>query len=342
MTILEIFQKKEFREKLLQAITNQRKDYIIPETIPKLYKYSSFSEYSVKNILDKGISLSMIATFNDCYDSNLSFGNIKSHAIAEYEYDKKCFGQCGYEPCISVDEWIKQIAKEQAGYRGFCNDSYCLSLSQNINSTLMWSHYADCNRGICVEYSFEEIKANKLYHSLFPVCYTNKPIDVYDYLNERKGAFSIEIGIMISVLNKALCWEYEAEWRLVLLNESLGNCKKAKYISLSNLIEAKSITLGQNFLDNFIPELNRSGVSGVKDSLNNLSKLLDYIKLNKNPLLQMTSIQDDFNQSSYKTIVPEFLSSFITQCSKDNLFELEKRNYLYISYFEKLGLLQTE
>ena len=342
MTILEVFEKKEFRDKLIQAITKQNNDYIFPNTIPTLYKYSSFSEYVVKNILEKGISLSLIASFNDCYDSNLSFGNIKSHAIEEYKHEKKCFGQYGYEPCISINEWIKQIAQEQAAHRGFCNDSYCMSLSQNNNSTLMWSHYADCNRGICVEYNFEDIKTNKLYYALFPVCYTNKPIDVYDYLNERKGDFSIETGVMVSILNKASCWEYEAEWRLLLLNESLGNRQKEKYISFSNLIRVKSVTLGQNFLDNFIPELNREGSTGVQDTLNNLTKLLEYVKTNKIPLLQITSTQDNFNQNSYVTIDPEFILLFIKQCDKDNLFRLNKRNYLYISYLEELGLLDNK
>lgn len=342
ISMLDVYKKKEFREKLECAMVNHSDAFSIPTQIPLLYKYSSFSEYAVKNLLIDGLSLSIIASFNDSYDSNISFGDIREQALKEYDTDKRIFNSEGYEPCISVENWIEHIKVAQEAYRGFCSDSHCLCLSEKNNSTLMWSHYADCNRGICIEYDFESIKSNPLYYALFPVCYTKTPINVYDFVNEHNGDFSIEVGILISVLNKATCWDYEHEWRLICLNEALGKRKVSKYLSLSNIIKAKSIMLGQNFLDNFIPELNKDGEGGADNAFDLMKLLIICLKAKSIPLYQMTSMQNDFSQSSSVLVDLDFLQNFIEENKEDNNFTLQNRKYLYISYREELGIIEME
>ena len=87
--------------------------------------------------------------------------------------------------------------------------------TEDPKNNLMWAHYADSYKGICVEYDIrranEEVKK-----MLFPVVYRKKPehfisVDeilsgkergVEDYLRDSKGIFA----------EKPLCWKYEKEW----------------------------------------------------------------------------------------------------------------------------------
>ena len=336
ISIFDVLKNQDFRERLERHLLNSNNDYFLPTKIPPLFKYSSFSKYMVKNLITNSFSLSLIATFNDCYDSRISFGDIKQRANEEYEADKSIAIAAGCDPVISIEQWQDHILEEQKAYADFCRDSHCICLSETNTSTLMWSHYSDNNRGICVEYDFEKIRENPLYFCLFPVCYTEAPISVYDFLRRSQESYSIELGVLISVLNKATCWKYEKEWRLILLNEAIGKHNPEKYITANNVIEAKSIILGYNFLDNFIPELNRDAQQGVNNAFLLLQAMVAFIKAKQIPLFQMSLDANTFEQNSNIQIDVDFLVKFIQENIRTGYCSLSNRSYLYISFWEEL------
>ena len=114
---------------------------------------------------------------------------------------------------------------------GFTTIEECITTLSNVallkcftedpRNNLMWAHYADSYKGICVEYDIrrasEEVKK-----MLCPVVYRKKPehfisVDEIlsgkergdkDYLRDSKGIFS----------EKPLCWKYEKEWRICNMN----------------------------------------------------------------------------------------------------------------------------
>lgn len=338
LSIFDVLKKPDFRNRLERYLIVHNHEYCFPRMLPSLYKYCGFSKYVIEDLLMDGISLSLLSSFNDCYDSNVSFGDIEQQAKNEYEKDLEISKAAGTFPCISKEQWVQQITLEQEAYRGFNNDSHCMCLSEDSHSTLMWSHYADCNRGICIEYDFESIKNTPLYYALFPICYTSSPIDVYDFIRNKKGDYSIELGVMISVLNKALCWAYEQEWRLVILNEALRR-KTEKYLRLSRIIQAKSITLGQSFLDNFIPELSKTN---VEESFSQLKDLISCANSKNIPLFQIIPTQNSFDQSNRILLQCNDLQSFVNINQLEQNFTLPYRGFLYTSYWQHLGISKTE
>ncbi len=335
ISIFDVFKDEKFRERLKEQLVIQNNTYTLPPVIPPLFKYCSFSKHAVKNLITNSFSLSLIATFNDCFDSRISFGDVKIRAKEEYETDKRIAEAAGCKPVIPIEQWYDHIAEEQKVYAGFCNDSHCICFSETNNSTLMWSHYADNNRGICIEYNFEIITENPLYYCLFPVCYTQTPISVYDFFRRDKELYSIELGVLISVLNKASCWKYEKEWRLVLLNEKIGKYNVEKYITVSNIIGAKSVVLGYNFLDNFIPELNSNGEEDTKKAFTLFQAMVATMKANNIPLYQMEVDERTFEQSANTKIDIDFLLNFIQENIRKGHFSLNNRNHLYISFWEE-------
>ena len=335
ISVFDVLKNQEFREHLEKQLATQKEDYVLPTKIPPLFKYSSFSKYAIKNLITNSLSLSLIATFNDCYDSRISFGDIKQRANEEYEVDKSIAIAAGCEPVISIEQWQAHIAEEQKAYADFCSDSHCICLSETNTSTLMWSHYSDNNRGICVEYDFETINENPLYFCLFSVCYTEASISVYEFLRRSKENYSIELGVLISVLNKAACWEYEKEWRLVLLNEAIGKHNPEKYITANNVIEAKSIILGYNFLDNFIPELN-NGEGYLSTSFKLLQAMVAVTKSKNISIYQMSLDGKTFEQNALTQIDGDFLLSFVQENIQNGYCTLRDRNYLYMSFWEEI------
>jgi hypothetical protein len=88
---------------------------------------------------------------------------------------------------------------------------YCLG-TDPVNS-LMWAHYADCHRGVCLEYAVSE-------PSVIRGAMKCEYLEVYPPLSLADlGPDNLE-ALWRLVLIKAKCWEYEDEYRLVAFERS--------------------------------------------------------------------------------------------------------------------------
>jgi len=328
----DIFARDDFRTGLISAITPYAKDYQLPQKIPVLYRYSGFSEYAIANLLLKRLSLSMIATFNDCYDSTISFGEIEKLAAQEYEKERLIVTAIGGQPVISKEAWKDHIAEELLAYKNFSSDSYCCCFSETGLSNLMWSHYANNCRGICASYDFERIRSNPLYFSLFPVAYSSVPVGIYDHIHNRRGSLSVEIGVVASAINKSSCWSYEQEWRLIVLNEQLGKPNSKKYISFSDLISAQSVLLGQRFLDNFIDDLNNQSTNKM---LQHLKAFADAQNLHKFQVHQVIPQHNTFEQAISAPLSLERVYRFVFELYQNHELTMANRNLAYWSFAEE-------
>ena len=89
-----------------------------------------------------------------------------------------------------------------------------LSLSKKDKCPLMWAHYADNHKGLCLGYSIPENVANKIR----PLSYTSesreiKISQIHRMLaGDQQAKTEIEHDIF---LRKAKPWKYEEEWRML-------------------------------------------------------------------------------------------------------------------------------
>lgn len=96
--------------------------------------------------------------------------------------------------------------------------------TSEIRSELMWSHYANAGKGICLEFGFN---INSVLRSkIVQVNYSNKPTRVVNEIDHFKALFK-----------KRKAWSYEKEWRL------LATPGKIAFQST----DLKSITFGPQF-----------------------------------------------------------------------------------------------
>lgn len=121
--------------------------------------------------------------------------------------------------------------------------------SEKKSSMLMWSHYADNHRGFVLEYDLRKMAfparpvipqadSDAVYAAmLFPVVYSERrynatQIGKYLILNDFLHTYNAQnisnpvpdVFYLFKIfLNKAKCWEYENEWRLICVDSEGEN-----------------------------------------------------------------------------------------------------------------------
>ncbi|HHX67478.1 MAG TPA: DUF2971 domain-containing protein [Gallicola sp.] len=100
------------------------------------------------------------------------------------------------------------------------------SLTTSFNNPLMWSHYANSHKGICIEYDLsEELKnVESLKSLLIPVRYSNERVTIDYTLMDKidsnnivaKGKNDILKFFISGLYTKHDVWKYEDEWRSII------------------------------------------------------------------------------------------------------------------------------
>jgi hypothetical protein len=92
-------------------------------------------------------------------------------------------------------------------------DKGIVSLAQRVTCPLMWSHYGDQHRGVCIGYSVPP----NAQHDLHKVKYGGKRlVDASKVLAMLDG--DKDAGLQVDeavLLRRAASWRYEQEWRLI-------------------------------------------------------------------------------------------------------------------------------
>ena len=107
-----------------------------------------------------------------------------------------------------------------------------LCLSAKYNSPLMWSHYADQHRGVCVEYDVSTLESTDLHRVTYDQPREVRASRVRDWLINGDEAAKEEVE-RACLLTKSRQWSYEAEWRLIG-KVGLQDCR----------MDLKSVTFG--------------------------------------------------------------------------------------------------
>ena len=200
----------------------------------KLYKYRAFNVFCLRLLTHGEISYSDPRTFNDPLDcdptievdidrsalEHLCYAFLRSTKteadakaeIDNYRYLSTEYGDFKADP--SVEDYLKRLLAAQIK-RDLDQElgvSGVLSLSARWDSVLMWSHYADNHRGVCIEFDLTEGS----YPNLRPVSYRAprriKASDLFGW--KRRGSAEAEKRVRDTYyFAKAGAWKYEKEWR---------------------------------------------------------------------------------------------------------------------------------
>lgn len=205
-----------------------------------LYKYKPFGEFLFRELANQEVFFCRPQDFNDPLDCKPPLANDidlkrlerfayqillkrtperKDWAVSrinDYRYGATEFGR--YDDGKEGERYytrsllgiVEDDLLEAMGDRGV------LSLSRKWDSMLMWSHYANNHKGVCLEFAFADNRCENLQ----PVDYESpRGISVKDLYRWRLQS-DLEAEARIRrryFFTKSRDWKYEAEWRATQL-----------------------------------------------------------------------------------------------------------------------------
>ena len=251
----------------------------LADKVPIVYKYTRIDNFE-RMISNSCILFKNPSLFNDpydCYPDLISFEKVPAD-FRQYLIDK-------FQPSLSdakVTEIKNQLATKSDSEitKIFRDEVFPLEqsslvvtcFSEKYDNLLMWSHYSDSHRGICLGFDLQKLYQNfkKYYPALIKVKYTDQ-LERIDYFIEKKKAIINWFRI------KSDCWNYEKEVRIVLTNIKLDSTKQIAIPFDTETIN--SIYLGTN--------INRDHENIIRSSVLN--------KLPKTRIFKMRLKEDSFS-----------------------------------------------
>lgn len=168
-----------------------------------IYRYMPINNQTILALKEHYLWFSSFASFNDPYEGKIrvSKNYAKEDLIAFFT---------SREHMMTEEDKAELLANPNA----FIEKGMCLAregikiccFSTICDNLLMWAHYADKHKGICLQFDITEDNSNAL-DSLMHVQYTNVNYS-FNYIHDSDGY------IRKLVCTKALDWAYEKEIRV--------------------------------------------------------------------------------------------------------------------------------
>ena len=184
----------------------------------QLYKYRKLDANTIDAIVRSVAYFAKPFTFNDPFDCRLRPTNYEGTEEEYRVYFTKNAKK--YFPAKKVTEEVNRKIRAgvhhdehqwEAAWKAAQTDQNekvgLLCLTKNPDNILMWSHYADCHRGCCLEFSTAESVFKMARLVEYPKIYPNYRF--LDCMNDR------ELFYKLTFFTKSNLWEYEQEWRVL-------------------------------------------------------------------------------------------------------------------------------
>lgn len=209
-----------------------------------LYKYYPDTTMHLNSIRNNQMWYSAPCNFNDVFDCDIAMDDKEIlNETLKLVPDRR-----GIRPGSKMWKDLQKIVNQnlktlQATFSELRNTVGVSCFSESEDSLLMWAHYANNHRGICVEYDLLEIN-NILKFTAIPIIYSQERTRFNLFKPERIENDAIGLFIQ-SLTSKSPEWSYEKEWRIIRDNVACGDkWDRNKKGALLEMIRPCSITLG--------------------------------------------------------------------------------------------------
>lgn len=193
-------------------------DTVMEQELPaRLYKYRAHNEFTEDIIQRNRVYLASPDDFNDPFDCKvpIRFEATKNELMDKWlraarmmepntplkqlrQRVKHVFNDPNYHK-VMRQYMVKRQREHVTNFGIFC-------MAEKCDNILMWSHYSDSHRGLCLEFDtslLAEYEPRRINYS-----------DNYPKLNYFKSSDEdLDIGLIFS---KSSAWAYENEWRICL------------------------------------------------------------------------------------------------------------------------------
>ncbi len=230
-----------------------------------LYKYRPLNEFALSNLANQNLYMCNHLDLNDPYEFhprvNIEaefYRTISLPDFQEFITDEEYREIASSNDCFDTfNKIIKKNGKlnvdrpsfEKSYYNGFYNEfkktkdlfRIC-SLTEINHSTIMWSHYSDQHRGICIEYPTQEFDLD---NPILPIRYEQLLCNWEEFDSTDKKSITLRLFDLLRL--KAYDWAYEKEWRILYLKIDNHNRQNPIFISAP---KPSAIYVGSRFEEN--------------------------------------------------------------------------------------------
>lgn len=176
-----------------------------------LYKYKAIDAKMLRILVCNDIYFAPPDSFNDPFDCNL-LPSLQITKEEVYDFVKQQFPDIPENKLKEVvdnntEKYTIDLYKSLENELAKIRKSLTVSCFSEVNnSSLMYSHYADGHKGLCLEF---KVIDNSFYDVLFPVQYPD------NYPAVRFFKHDLQVMMDSQLLTKQPEWRYEKEWRII-------------------------------------------------------------------------------------------------------------------------------
>ena len=179
--------------------------------VKSLFKYKPINQFTLDIIANERIFYPLPESFNDPFDTKCSFKK-NSATIQSIDHEKIEKAFPGESASDLVAHTRKDLSPNIDTFKIKLKNFGILSLAENAKDILMWSHYADDHKGVCIELERSEDNELGNIDTTRKVVYTKN----YPSLNSKALLTSTdtESSLKRVLYTKSEHWSYEQEWRI--------------------------------------------------------------------------------------------------------------------------------
>lgn len=287
--------KTALRKKLISVVSGQEKGNVNLYTDigicyqcyapASLFKYYSDCNQNLEAVKANKMWYSAPCCFNDVFDCDIMINDDKLFdSILEMCPSIKGFRK-GSPMWLELKSQAKKSSSElKKMFANMRSKMGIACMSELDNSLLMWAHYANNHRGMCVEYNLLAIN-RQLNFTPIPIIYSNDRV-CFETLNTNTVELDATKLFVEGLTSKSLEWNYEKEWRIIRDDSACGD--KWDDVNKGALLESirpSSIILGCEANKDFENEV-REHCDANKINLYKMEKDRTHYQLNKNAILK--------------------------------------------------------
>ncbi|RJR43905.1 MAG: DUF2971 domain-containing protein [Deltaproteobacteria bacterium] len=232
-----------------------------------ILKFRKIDKFLIDSLVHSQIFFASPEDLNDPFDCNVDIEKSLKKAISESSgSDRQILQQLLNDEVRNEFSKVHQQVKKEWGVFSACGKP------EALNCSLLWSHYADGHRGICLIYSTPTnnfFRANKIIGGL-PVKYgDNQLTEWFKQLpaneNIHNNAFELIFKKVLTIKDR--CWKYEGEWRMIRMTSGIVSIDKSylQHVCFGLNTSDNEIKLIQEILEKFNYDVHCSRMQRTED-----------------------------------------------------------------------------
>lgn len=178
-----------------------------------LFRFRKIDKYLLQSLVNSELHFARPETLNDPFDCRVDFHASLERAIIRAE-------GTNHERLKGLREIMNEDLKSDE-IRAFVENIGVCSFSLTLENTLMWSHYADNHRGVCLTYGFPKAFFDETVNDILGIVGVDYGIDPLSdwflHVLDEHMPFDRFIRLLIkkAFTVKAELWRHEEEVRIV-------------------------------------------------------------------------------------------------------------------------------